>query len=365
VNTKFAAVGIAMVTVGVATLACSKRDSSDESASALASAENFKEIPQPNEAASIQTAIRLVQEKIAAGHKAEGVAKRDAHPKPHGCLRGTVSILESRDPRTKFGLFKDVKSYPLWARASDAALLPNSSDDRIPDARGFALKILGVAGAKEFGPASGTNVDMHFVNAPMFIADNIAEYNEQLSNAASVLANRGGLLAKILRITGLKDPLYGNYSSVSPQKLGPNAVKYRLVPCAGEREESILFGGSNYLRDSMRNHLADRPACMNIQAQFFVNEAVTPIEKTTVEWQESDAPFVTVAQVTIPKQAFEAPEREAFCEKLAFNPWRVLAGQRPLGSLNRARKAVYEASAKFRSGLNRTETIEPTGNEPF
>jgi hypothetical protein len=340
------------------------RSSTIDSDSSALEVENFKEIAAADEAKTIADSIESVKKKISEGRKAEGVAKRDAHAKPHGCVRGTLAVAANRDPRTKYGIFKDAKSYQFWGRVSDAQLLPNSGDDRIPDARGFALKIMGVIGPKEAGFSTNT-VDMHFVNSPVFIADDIKEYSTQLSNPGSILGTRGALLSRLLQVTAMKDPLYGTYSSITAQKLGPNAVKYRMVPCAGEREESIFFGGSNYLRDAMRNHLNNRAACMNIQAQFFVNENVTPIEKSTVEWKEADSKFFTIATVTVPKQSFELPERETFCENMAFNPWRVLQGQRPLGSLNRARKTVYLESAKFRTGLNRTQVVEPTGMEQF
>jgi hypothetical protein len=36
----------------------------------------------------------------------------------------------------------------------------------------------------------------------------------------------------------------------------------------------------------------------------------------------------------------------------AFSPWNGLAAHQPLGAINRARKAIYEASARFRLSHN-------------
>ena len=39
---------------------------------------------------------------------------------------------------------------------------------------------------------------------------------------------------------------------------------------------------------------------------------------------------------------------KAQCERLVFTPWHSLAAHQPIGSINRLRKAVYEASAQHR-----------------
>jgi hypothetical protein len=56
-----------------------------------------------------------------------------------------------------------------------------------------------------------------------------------------------------------------------------------------------------------------------------------------------------VARITIPRQAIDSPEREAFCETVAFSPWHCLPDHRPLGGFNRARREIYPALARFRS----------------
>ena len=47
-------------------------------------------------------------------------------------------------------------------------------------------------------------------------------------------------------------------------------------------------------------------------------------------------------------QGWSAEERRADCESLFFTPWHGVAELRPLGGINRMRKAVYEASSSFR-----------------
>ncbi|MEJ7592136.1 MAG: hypothetical protein WKF77_11340 [Planctomycetaceae bacterium] len=74
------------------------------------------------------------------------------------------------------------------------------------------------------------------------------------------------------------------------------------------------------------------------------------IENASMEWLESEAgKFQPVATLTIPLQEVDTPELRVRCERLVFTPWHGLEAHRPLGGINRMRKAVYEASAMFRN----------------
>jgi hypothetical protein len=73
----------------------------------------------------------------------------------------------------------------------------------------------------------------------------------------------------------------------------------------------------------------------------------TQIEDASVTWDASHA-FRQLATLTIPPQDFETGERHSLCEGLFFTPWHGVAEHRPLGGINRLRRAVYEASARFR-----------------
>jgi hypothetical protein len=86
-----------------------------------------------------------------------------------------------------------------------------------------------------------------------------------------------------------------------------------------------------------------------------------PIEDPTIIWDETAAPFVPVASITIPPQKFDTPEQEAFCENLSFTPWHCIDAHRPLGGLNRVRRVVYEHISRLRHELNNAPRSEPTG----
>jgi hypothetical protein len=73
------------------------------------------------------------------------------------------------------------------------------------------------------------------------------------------------------------------------------------------------------------------------------------IENASTAWDEKAHPFVNVARITIAvPQDIDAAEHRARCERLFFTPWHSLAAHRPIGSINRLRRAVYEASARHR-----------------
>ena len=81
-----------------------------------------------------------------------------------------------------------------------------------------------------------------------------------------------------------------------------------------------------------------------------------PLEDATAKW---DAPFEEVARISIPKQDFDTDAESTACENLSFSPWHALAEHRPLGSLNRGRKVVYQILSKFRHDENGAPLREP------
>jgi catalase len=98
-----------------------------------------------------------------------------------------------------------------------------------------------------------------------------------------------------------------------------------------------------------------------MRVQFYVDEATTPIEDASVEWKEKDAPFVTVARLTLPKQDIDGAggRRIAdFIEGLSFDPWHALEAHRPLGNVMRARGHAYRLSTNERGAAR-----EPDGTE--
>ncbi len=86
-----------------------------------------------------------------------------------------------------------------------------------------------------------------------------------------------------------------------------------------------------------------------------------PIEDASVQWPEDLSPYVSVARiVALPQPAWSEARRVAVDDGMAFSPWHSLAAHRPIGSIMRVRKAVYEMAAGFRSEHNAVKVAEPT-----
>ena len=86
-----------------------------------------------------------------------------------------------------------------------------------------------------------------------------------------------------------------------------------------------------------------------------------PVEDASVEWPEQDSPYVAVARISVPpQQAWSEARSAAVDDGYSFSPWHGLAAHQPLGSVMRARKAAYQASAEFRAERNGRPLAEPT-----
>jgi hypothetical protein len=118
------------------------------------------------------------------------------------------------------------------------------------------------------------------------------------------------------------------------------AVKYKLQPLPDDRG---LPGDENDLGQELKKRLSGGAVKFLFQVQRYIDAETTPIEDATKSW-ESD--FETIAELTIPQ---DAKVDDDFVNGIVFNPWTVDSNVfRPLGSMNRARKVVYPASASLR-----------------
>jgi hypothetical protein len=97
-----------------------------------------------------------------------------------------------------------------------------------------------------------------------------------------------------------------------------------------------------------------------LRAQLMTDPGAMPVEDASVPWPETESPYRTVARITVPRQeAWSDAKVAALDDGLAFSPWHGLAAHRPLGSIMRARRAVYPKSAGFRAEHNGCPLHEP------
>jgi hypothetical protein len=99
--------------------------------------------------------------------------------------------------------------------------------------------------------------------------------------------------------------------------------------------------------------VAGAESTFDVMVQLQVDGKRTPIEDAMEEWSDRISPYQRVATLRIPPQRIDAAEQWQECERMRFNPWHALVAHRPLGSMNRARRAIYQALADYRQGITR------------
>jgi catalase len=329
-----------------------------------------EQIP-PNEAALtraiIEDAVRVVEQ-----HRDNTRVLRDAHAKAHGCVKGEVQVLDDLATELRQGVFSEPgKIWQAWVRLSNGNAYPQFDSAR--DARGMAVKLLDVPGEKLMpGAAHAGEQDFVMFNHPVFFVSDVAEYRSNFAAQADgkkVLAFfpswdprtweiRHLIIALKTLAPAPETPVATTYNSIAPYKLGPLNVKYRVVPapqnCPPYQLPEQNTELPNFLRNALYQQLSlDRaPACFELQVQTQNPQYYMPIEDTSVQWSEKISPFQTVARITLPPQDFDSREQNLFCDNLSFNPWHALPEHRPIGGINRLRKAVYEAVSAYRHERN-------------
>ena len=111
--------------------------------------------------------------------------------------------------------------------------------------------------------------------------------------------------------------------------------------------------------------LRDEDVYFDFMLQLQKDAHRQPIEDASIEWKESETPFISVAKILIRKQKFDSLAQLQFADILTFNSWHCLAEHRPLGNINRSRKALYQEMSKFRQEMSGVQHYEPTGDEQF
>ena len=132
-------------------------------------------------------------------------------------------------------------------------------------------------------------------------------------------------------------------------------MKFSATPMDAPSDPQPNVADPDYLRKALIERLeireGNKPVVFKFQVQRRdANSLNIPedIENVCNEWAESQYEFVTVATLTIPPQNFDSPESREACENLFFSPWHGIVEHRPLGGINRMRRAVYEASSNVR-----------------
>lgn len=327
---------------------------------------------QPNEELLAQNIAQVIEKSIREQYTA-GNALRDAHPKAHGCVRADFHVSKNIPVQFAKGMFIPDRSYQAWIRFSNASNDASNADIK-KDARGIAIKILGVSGQKILeSEKQATTQDFIMINHPVFFANDAKRYLSFMNDVNShnmirklhipfALGFKGTMNALGARNSQIANPLYARYWSMVPYQLGlgndRQAVKYSVRACSMQPNNLPKKPSHDFLRETLKKTLQSTDACMEFLIQSRTSNQML-VEDSMTEWDEKAAPFYQVATIHIPKQNFDTPEQNKFCENLSFTPWHALPEHKPLGAVNRMRKVIYENISRVRHDMNSALRQEP------
>jgi hypothetical protein len=305
--------------------------------------------------------------RIGAG---QNPALRPVFLKPHGVAGGTFTVVADLPDELRVGVFAG-ESYPAWVRFS------SDTQPYLPDLQstcGIGIKLFGVPGEKLLPPnTDAVTHDFLLQNHDVFFVDDAAEfceftratvvehndsYVQEHPNTARILKDMDKLVPSVLETP---------YWSGLPYAFDDGRhVKYKLVPASVESEPvpGLSTDDPDYLETDLRQRLLESDATFHFMLQFAIDPERTPLDRATHRWEESASPPVHVATLTLPRQDVAADGQARYGEDLAFNPWHALAVHSPVGSIQDARRVVYQAAADRRREHNSVPLEEPTEPRP-
>ena len=320
---------------------------------------------------------------------------RDAHAKSHAVLEGELVVDPDLPEHLRQGLFATPATYPVIARISSTQ--PTLHSDQIRGVRAIAIKVLGVQGPRAqedgFNTQDFVMVDSSefpFANARVYLwvgmpiayvltrmpdwalkllTETLATVVD-VTEAVSPLPSRlvpipyFGKIVKIVKlfttpnyyILGLTFNTasalrYGDYvAKISVKPLSESITRLdgkRIPRGSGEDAHRVLI--ADFFRDNDAEYEVCAQLCTNADA----------IEDASMEWLDSTPQ--RVAKLVFRRQNSDCYCRRAYADDLlSFNSWRTLEAHIPLGSINRLKAKVYDASSKFRHEKNNAPQIEPS-----
>jgi hypothetical protein len=304
----------------------------------------------PDEPTLTAEFIRFLKDASARRHPS-GVVRRFNQGRAAGCVEAVFAVRENLPVDLRVGLFSRAAAYPAWIRFANAS----STTDREKDIRGMSIKVMGVEGENL---TQGAAVQDFVLNShPVMPAAGSRDFLELLRAMEA-----GGVRRAIYFLTHPRSARVGlaarqhptshldiSYWSATPYLFGEGrAVKYVVRPTSRRKSALPEPLTDSYLRDALAAHLAGEDASFEFSVQLQANGRTMPIEDALTEWREDESPYRPVADIRIPIQDLNAGARSDKCEEVAFNPWHCLPEHRPLGSMNRARRDIYQAMAEFR-----------------
>ena len=344
------------------------------------------ETPEVDEARTIQelveTLLKISRTTYQDGHH----ALRSVHAKSHALLEGQLTVLPNLPEELAQGIFVVPSTYPVVMRLSSTP--GDLLDDSVSTPRGLAVKVIGVRGARLPGSEADATQDFVMINGPAFAAPNARKFlaslkllagttdkvphlksavSAALRGAEKVLESVGGHSDTLRSLGGepATHPLGETYFTQVPLRHGKYIAKLSLAP-ASDRLRMLkgapvsITHSPQALRQAIQEFFRTDSAVWELRAQLCRDLVRMPVEDAAVVWPEELSPHLPIARLVFPRQpAWDESRSRAIDEGFAFSPWHGVEDHRPLGSVMRARKATYEASARFRAEHNAQPIREP------
>lgn len=301
-------------------------------------------------------------EYAAVLSKLQEKSSRALHAKGNLGVEADFEVLP--DLPKDYGMFSVAKRYPALVRFSNGS--PRRQNDRKPDVRGIAIKVIGVEGEKTIpGLERAVTQDFLAIRSPATPVRDAAEFIALVRAAQSpallpfkligALGFRRAIQVIRAALAGFKVPTATlastTYYSALPSRLGPYAVQYviRAVDPISNAPKQGELG------EALAATLRERPVSYDVCAIFYSDADKTPIEDASVAWQGE---LVPLAKLTLRQQDVSSQHGQAvaaYVERAAFDPWHARKDMAPLGNMMRARNVAYRASTEARGAAE-----EPT-----
>ncbi|WP_296405736.1 catalase family protein [Psychrobacter sp.] len=319
---------------------------------------------------------------------------RAVHTKGYCALKARFEVLDNLPAEYAQGLYAKPSTHDAVIRFSNAAATV-APDRRLGLAIGLAFKVFDVDGLKLTpDEPNATTMDFALVNAPVFFTSQLKDYaylsklafafNGYLANGLAGKAKFGfdwltqygkeipqfesfktlNAFRKLAMVKP-KNPWLYEYFSMGAVRHGDYMGKIR-VTLTSESIAKInhpdinLLSEDETIRKALITEISEHDLELEVQIQLCRNLKKQPIEDLTQEWKEKEAPFVTVARLTVIRQ--DVPEDGNFdaMEHLSFTPFRCLEKNRPIGRIQQSRLQAYQASSIERHKGNALKRDEPS-----
>ncbi|KAK9415315.1 putative Catalase-like domain-containing protein [Seiridium unicorne] len=345
----------------------------------------------PGEDESIQAVIKQIDEIQRLQYNKARHCYGGTHARTQGVIVGKFIVPDDLPRHLKQSeLFEKGGEYPVVCRYSSepgdpgldvrkrqplkCVFMLTKCKDRIPQPRGFGMKLFDVHGEMFDAGKDFPTQDIEFNSTPALdLAD--AKTTKEIIDLRIKYGHDKETLYKHLNerpdtdLQTARDKVHNThlestrYYSQTAYRFGDYVIKYCLVPATDTQrklaeETTKPEHGSDimqrWLQDFHQNHNAE----YLFQVQLCENLEDQPVENSGKVWDPEKYPWQTVARLVVPKQDSWKPERKMFWEDhMRIDPWHGLVKLQPLGGSNRLRRKLYPASSALRRKMNARKEI--------